>query len=176
MDQIIFIFKGYGFEPYGNSRGSMSLHGPLCPAEYKNEKKCLCVLEEWNNHMLCPVCSKQYPLSGEMSTLMNNAHKAYKAYLRSGKKIITLDIPVSTVKAEDEDAFHKVSVVLSQKDGRKQAIIYICEREKKVGKTHIFADIDREELRYDPSDIAPGEILVKLTAEFKNAISSIQYK
>jgi hypothetical protein len=59
---------------------------------------------------------------------------------------------------------------------KNQAIIYFIEKDSTGNKTHIFADFDKEEVRYDSTDIPPGRILAKIKAEFKNSTSDIAYK
>ena len=104
------------------------------------------------------------------------AYKAYEGFLHSKAEIITLDVPYDAVKAEAEDDTRLVKIVWSQKDGRNQALIYLIEKDANGDKTQIFADLDREEIRYDAGDIPPGKILAKIRAEFRNAKIDIEYK
>lgn len=174
----IFV-KSFGFRPYYNSHDNIQIRGPLCPAALSKERRCLSPLTTDTSQPLaahCEVCGKSFTLPHIFDEFRNIAHRAYEGLLNSQADLITLDIPYEAVKAEAEDETRWVKVVWSQKDGRNQAVIYLIEKDANGNKLHIFADLEREEIRYDAGDIPPGKILAKIKAEFRKTNADIEYK
>lgn len=174
----IFV-KRYGFRPFYTPRDTVNISGPLCPGFLTKERQCLSPLtgeDAQSTKSHCEVCNLDYDMPHSFDEFRRIADKAYKGYLNSKADIITLDIPYEAVKAEAEDEMRKVKVVWSQKDGRNQAIIYFINKDKNGEKAHIFADMDKEEIRYDSGGIPPGELLAKIKAVFKSTNIDIEYK
>jgi hypothetical protein len=174
----IFV-KGFGFRPYFTGHETIQINGPLCPAFLTKAKQCLAPLTPEGIQSLkanCQVCGKNFTLPHPYQDFMSVAHRAWEGHQNSEVELINLDIPFEAIKAEKQDETRSVKVVWSQKDGRNQAIIYFIEKDSTGNKTHIFADFDKEEVRYDSTDIPPGRILAKIKAEFKNSTSDIAYK
>lgn len=173
-----FLVKKYGFRPCFSGHDTIYINGPLCPNTLK-ERLCLSPLQGDSvktTKAHCDVCGKTYDMPHDFEDFRNIAEKAYEGYQNSGAELINLDIPYEAVKAEAEDKTRWVKVIWSQKDGRNQAIIYFIEKNKEGNKSHIFADFDREEIRYDVDDIPPGKILSKIKAYFKGTEVDIKYK
>lgn len=174
---LIFV-KKYGFRPYYTGHDTIQIKGPFCPNSITKERQCLAPLSGENaqtNNARCEVCSKSFIMPHSFEEFRSIAYKAYEGLLNSQTELITLDIPYEAVKAEAEDETRWIKVVWSQKDGRNQAVIYLIEKSGNGDKSQIFADLDREEIRYDAGDILPGKILVKIKAEFKNTHVDIKY-
>ena len=173
----IFV-KGFGFRPYYSGHDTVYIRGPLCPAQATKDRRCLASLSgsETGLSAYCDVCDKSFPLPISLQKFREVAHRAYEGYQNSQAKHITLDVPPEAVKAEVEDSSRKIVVVWSQKDGRNAAVIYLINKDDKGNKTQIFADLDREEIRYDATDIPPGKILTKIRAEFPSTDAEITYK
>lgn len=174
----IFV-KKYGFRPYYTGHDTVQIKGPLCPGSLTKERQCLAPLAGENAQVLrahCDVCGKNYTMPHNFDEFRMIASKAYEGFINSKAELITLDVPYGAVKAEAEDETRWVKVVWSQKDGRNQAIIYFIEKVENGEKSQIFADLDREEIRYDVSDIPPGKILAKVNAEFRGTKIDIKYK
>jgi hypothetical protein len=55
------------------------------------------------------------------------------------------------------------------------AVIYFIEKNSNGEKTQIMVDMDKEEIRYDASDIPPGKILAMVQAVFPNTKVEISY-
>lgn len=178
---VIFI-KGFGFRPKLNLHDKIHMDGPLCPSSLSKDNQCLAELNadggdisSKNAH--CDVCGRTYEMSHSFQEFQQIAHKAYEGFVNSQADLITLDVPYTAVKASSEDETRKIEVVWSQKDGRNQAVIYLIKKGEENGeKVHLFADIDRKEIRYDSGDIHPEEFLAKITAEFKDTEVEIKYK
>lgn len=174
----IFV-KSYGFRPYYSGHDTVRIKGPLCPGSITKERRCLSPLSGENAQSVkahCDVCGKNYTMPHTFEEFRSIADKAYEGLLNSQTELITLDVPYEAVKAEAEDTTRWVKVVWSQKDGRNQAIIYLIEKDASGDKTQIFADLDREEIRYDSGDVPPGKILAKVKAEFNETKIDISYK
>lgn len=175
----IFV-KKYGFRPYYNYHDNIQIKGPFCPASVSKDRQCLSPLSTDGNEQStsahCDVCGKNYTMPHNFQEFRNIAHRAYEGLINSQAELITLDVPYEAVKTEAEDETRWAKVVWSQKDGRNQAVIYLIEKDAKGNKAQIFADLDREEVRYDASDVPPGRMLAKVKAEFKNTSVVIKYK
>lgn len=174
---VIFV-KEYGFRPQYTGHESIHVNGPLCPGSISKDRQCLAPLvgdDANSTKARCEVCGRNYTMPHGFEEFRRIADKAYEGFLHSKAEIITLDVPYEAVKAEAEDATRWVKVVWSQKDGRNQAIIYFIGKDAKGEKTQIFADLDREEIRYDAGDIPPGKILAKVKAEFRETKVDIEY-
>lgn len=172
----IFV-KGFGFRPVYNSHENIQMQGPLCPGSNK-DRTCLSPLTRDNETSVkayCPVCEKTFTLPHNFSDFRGIALRAYEGYEHSQARVITLDVPYEAVKAEAEDETRKVKVVWSQKDGRNQALVYFMIKDATGDKSQIFADFEREEIRYDAADIPPGKILAKVKAEFRSTTAEITY-
>lgn len=124
----------------------------------------------------CDVCGKTVTLKREIGELKNSALKAIYSYLNADKEIISLDNPVSNVFDKVQDDMHIVKVFLSQKDGRKTALVYIIEKAAKGEKAQVFLDVENEQVRFDPNDLPPMKMLAKMKVEFKDSVHETNYK
>ncbi|MBP7774162.1 hypothetical protein KA078_00045 [Candidatus Woesebacteria bacterium] len=177
----VFEFMGFHFQPRYTDRMSLQMDGALCSRPNRDGRPCLAELSSENEEatrVTCEVCG----FSGELPhghqklrQLAKLAYEGYKRLIDNGGQIITLDVPYEAIKASDEDESRAIRIKWSQKDGRNMAVIYFIEKDANGGKTQIFADMDREEVRYDASDIPPGKILAKVRAEFVNTQVEIDY-
>jgi hypothetical protein len=176
-----FMFQGFGFRAqYRAFRGGMNLEGPLCPREDIKSNPCLSTLtgEFDKTKVACDVCGFSADLPQPMQRFKEIAHKKYEGHLRfteSGGKIETLDVPYEAIKEKSEDETRIIKIKWSQKDGRNMAVIYFIEKNSNGEKTQIMVDMDKEEIRYDASDIPPGKILAMVQAVFPNTKVEISY-
>ncbi|MBP7740635.1 hypothetical protein KA089_00435 [Candidatus Woesebacteria bacterium] len=179
----VFMFKKFGFRPYyGAMKGDLKMDGPLCPHMLDAKRNCLSGLSGVSiesTEATCDVCESKYTLPIPFQKFRDVAKKAYEGYLnfvQSGNKIVTLDSGYSSVAKDQANKGNKwVKVFWSQKNGRNMAIIYCIDRDDNGDKVQIFADMEREELRYDANDIPPGKVLAKIKAEFKNTEINVNY-
>lgn len=176
---VIFV-KGYGFRPYLSNHDSINIGGPLCPGSLSKDRQCLAELSgdsAEGSKAHCDVCGRTYDMPHNFQEFRGIAHRAYEGFVNSQAEVVTLDVPYEAIKAESEDETRKIKVVWSQKDGRNQAVIYLIKKGEDSGeKAQVFADIDREEIRYDSGDMHPEEVLAKITAEFRKTKIEIEYK
>lgn len=177
-----FMFRGFGFKPrYGAHTGTLNMDGPLCPREDVNKIPCLSMLsgETDKTRVVCEVCGFSGDLPEPYEKFRQTAHKKFdgrQRYLDSGGKIETLDVPYEAIKKTDQDDTRAIKIKWAQKDGRNMAVIYFIEKDKNGNKTQIMVDMDREEIRYDASDIAPGKVLAEIHAIFPKTEMGIEYK
>lgn len=180
----VFMFMGFGFRPrykHAPHGETLRIDGPLCPRTDNNDTPCLVELKSDNDEataVRCEVCgfSSDLPLSySKWRSLAKAKYEGYRRFADTGGQIITLDVPYEAIKAKDEDESRAIKIKWAQKDGRNMAVIYFIEKNDGGDKTQIFADMDREEVRYDASDIPPGKILAKVRAEFMNTKVDIDY-
>lgn len=173
IENQIFKHNIFLWEPFYTKTDSLSIRGPLC-------SRCFIHLNPRTDHTIqevtCTGCNKTYKTEETFEQLRGEAHSIFEGYLRSRKKVITLDIPISNVFDKIKDDHHVVKAYLSQKDGKKMALVYILERDADGDKSQIFLDLENEQVRYDPSDIPPSKLLAKMKVEFKNSSVSIDYK
>lgn len=179
-----FMFKGYGFKPvYHAHKGTISVDGPLCPRNDTKGQPCLSNLSPLNGdtnqtQAICEVCGFTGTLPNPFEAFRLIANKKYdghRRYVESGGIIETLDTPYEAIKEQSEDENRAIKIKWAQKDGRNMAVIYFIEKDGKSDKTEIFVDMDREELRYDATDIPPGKILSNVRAEFSKTKVNIEY-
>jgi hypothetical protein len=177
----VFV-QSFGFRPYFSGHDTIQIKGPLCPSLLLKDRQCLSPISpldgenEYSRKAHCDVCGKDYEMPFSFQKFKEVAHKAYEGFLNSQTELITLDVPYGAIKAESKDDTREIKIVWSQKDGRNQAIVYLLNRDGGGEKSHMFIDLDRQEIRHDPSDKMPGEILAKIVAEFRDTVVDIRYK
>ncbi len=178
----VFMFQGYGFRPqYHFRNASLFMEGPLCPRLDVNGQPCLSQLtgEGDNVNVSCDVCGFTADLPKPYEIFRQTAHKKYEGHIRyveSGGNIQTLDVPYEAIKATDHDETREIKIKWAQKDGRNMAVIYFIEKDGNGSKTQVFVDLDREEIRYDASDVPPHKVLAMVKAEFPKTKVEIEYK
>ncbi|MBU0978323.1 MAG: hypothetical protein ABIJ33_00925 [Patescibacteria group bacterium] len=172
-----FIYRGLIYEPYYTTRihsgySQLSVRGPFCPEDrvtlvYKNEGQPL-------DGLICSVCSTEYQHGKDIQTLRESAHRVYEASQRQKINLISLDLPPTLVKADDENDDYWIEARLGQKQGKLQGLIYMGRKvkgsQKKTDYVQIMLDPDDEQFRFDKSNQNPMDLLSKITVEFRNTI------
>lgn len=166
------------------------VHGPYCPKchhdmRFKSEISTykLTKLSEIKNSTLC--CSnrncknKINTIYDSYSDFAQEAHIEFHAKARGLRETISLDLPPTKIKTRDSDENYFVTTELTQKEGRRLAVIYVGERKNKQDTTdysQIFIDLDQRQIRFDKSNKLPGEILTSIVCEFKDNKTAIDFK
>lgn len=177
----VFEFMGFHFQPRYADRMSLRIDGALCPRSNRDGRPCLALLNsesEEATRVTCEVCgfSGELPYGYQkLRQLAKSAYEGYKRLIENGGQIITLDVPYEAIKDSDEDESRAIRIKWAQKEGRNMAVIYFIEKYAGGDKSQIFVDLDREEVRYDASDIPPGKMLARVSAEFVNTQVQIDY-
>jgi len=153
---------------YGND-----IFGPYCP-NCKTDLKYHSL-----NEAKCDHCEKAFKLPHSQGVTKKQAYRRYQASVRSGYPVVSLDTPPTKVKAYSEDKNYFIRAHMTQKDGRRIAVVYVGEKSKKQSKkdySHIFIDLDQQQIRYDTTNKMPDEFLTALVCEFKNNTTSTRFK
>jgi len=94
----------------------------------------------------------------------------WQGYKTLNYKVYSLDLPPTKVVDEAEDDNYWVQARISEKAGKRMAVIYFGEKvkvkQKKDDYTQIFIDLEDEQMRFDKSNKNPMKVVCKLTAEF----------
>lgn len=169
-----FIYKTLVYEPYyrTNVRGNSELNvrGPFCPKdranlEYKNNSSPL-------DGMICTVCEAGYPIDKDAQALREFAHRAYEAKERQKINIISLDLPPTLVKAENENEDYWIEARIGQRQGKLQGVVYIGRKVKDQSKkdyAQIIIDPEDEQMRFDKGNQHPLELLSKVEVTFQKS-------
>lgn len=163
------------------------VHGPYCPkchnemvhkeaednpfVPYKESYIFLCLNKDCNFEVITPYTT--------IFEFKHAAHGQYHAKARSLKETISLDLPPTKIKTRDEDENYFVATELTQKEGRRLAIVYVGEKKDKQNSkdySQIFIDLDQKQVRYDKNNKFPGEILTAVICEFDNNKVSVNFK
>ena len=177
IEPNLFKINGYLWEIFPTSlirNGTRVIHinGPLCTF-------CRAGLlfsdVDWEEvHGECPKCKKQITLKSKAKYLREEALEIYKAKNREGLPVLSLDLPSTNVKSEDdEDSNYWLQAKIGQKDGKKVAVVYFGEKVRgtqlKTDYAQLFIDFDDEQVRFDKGNKNPMKLLSKLEAEFKSS-------
>lgn len=149
---------------------------PLCP-----NSTCHTTLEIRSDGYYCVSCDKFFSNKKGHQQTRNEVQKKWEGYKTLGHDVYSLDLPPTKVVTEDnEDENYWVQARISEKDGKKMAVVYFGEKirgkQDKTDYSQVFIDFDDEQLRFDKSNKNPMEILAKLTAEFQSSVLEIKKK
>ncbi len=164
------LYKAFGvlLRSVQNDRGGEWIADvPLCP-----DSTCHTFLEQFQGHWKCEKCDKTYscPQIGGYSEVKRRVEKMWQGYKTLNYKVYSLDLPPTKVVDEAEDDNYWVQARISEKAGKRMAVIYFGEKvkvkQKKDDYTQIFIDLEDEQMRFDKSNKNPMKVVCKLTAEF----------
>lgn len=172
-----FINNGLIYEPYYTTRvdsgySQLNVRGPYCPKDrgnlvYKDEGQPV-------NGFICSVCSVEYQPGQDAQALRESAHRVYEARQRQKIPLISLDLPPTLVKADNENDDYWVEARLGQKQGKLQGLIYMGKKirgsQEKTDYAQIMLDPEDEQFRFDKGNKNPMDLLAEITVEFKKSI------
>jgi hypothetical protein len=148
-----------------NNRGNEFIsHSPLCP-----NNACHSVLQEKTEGYFCANCQKIYPQKKDFSTILREVQDSWEGFQTLKQPVYSLDLPPTKVVDENEDENYWVQARISEKEGKRMAVVYFGERveaQEKQNYSQIFLDFEDEQLRFDKNNKNPMKLLAKLTAEF----------
>lgn len=146
---------------------------PLCP-----NSTCHTVLGNQSEGYFCVKCEKNYPRKKEHSATLREVRAMWEGHQTLDQKVYSLDLPPTKVLDEDkEDENYWVQARISEKDGKRMAVVYFGERVKSQNAsdyTQVFLDFKDEQLRFDKNNKNPMKLLAKLTAEFPTSKTQIK--
>ena len=148
-------------------------HNPLC-----SNTSCHMVLEQKDNGYFCKKCDKQYPIPVDYHIIVDEVDRSWKGYQTLDQKVYSLDLaPTKVIDEDKEDENYWVQAKISEKNGKRMAVVYFGERVKgkqeKSDYTQVFLDFEDEQLRFDKTNKNPMKLLAKLTAEFPESKTTL---
>lgn len=170
MSDKLFKSEGVFWIEVEGSRGQAFIADtPLCAVV-----GCHAPLVIHSDHYYCDACGKKYARSGDHSTVVNLVRRKWEGYQTRDFKVISLDLPPTKVVDEDnQDDHYWVQARISEKDGKRMAVVYFGEKthgkQNKDDYAQVFIDFDDEQMRFDKTNKNPMKILGKLTADFKES-------
>lgn len=165
------LYKAFGvlWQPYTNEHGNTwLLEAPLCVND-----SCHTILKQHQGSWLCVKCEKVYPCKvnyqndREHVTLMWEGHKTLDW------AVYSLELPPTKVSAGAEDENYWVQAKITEKAGKRVAVIYFGEKirnkQEKNDYAQVFLDLEDEQFRFDKNNKNPMDVLCRLTAEFQDS-------
>ena len=149
---------------------------PFCP-----NQSCHTTLEIHNEEYFCISCNKKYPCPKGHNATRQEVQRKWEGHQTLSYEIYSLDLPPTKVMDEDnEDSNYWVQARISEKEGKRMAVIYFGEKihgkQNKKDYSQIFIDFDDEQVRSDKSNKNPMKLLCKLTAEFQDSDLELKKK
>ncbi len=104
----------------------------------------------------------------------------FEGYLTHHAKIYSLDLPPTKVVDEAEDDNYWVQARISEKGGKRMAVVYFGEKirgeQNKKDYAQLFLDFEDEQMRFDKSNKSPIKLLARLEAEFPESKVTVKKK
>lgn len=147
---------------------------PLCP-----NSTCHMILDNKTEGYYCAKCNKTYPRKREHSAMLREVRASWEGFLTLKHPVYSLDLPPTKVVDEDkEDENYWVQARISEKEGKRMAVVYFGERvrgkQQKDDYSQVFLDFEDEQLRFDKNNKYPMKLLAKLTAEFPSSTTVLK--
>lgn len=148
---------------------------PLCP-----KSDCHTLLKILNDiEYYCVSCEKIFTMPKGRLQTFNDVTRKFEGHKTLGFNVYSLDLPPTKIIDEDrEDENYWVQAKMTEKEGKKMAVVYFGERingkQSQKDYSQIFLDFEDEQLRFDKSNKNPMKLLSKLTAEFQDSITEIR--
>ena len=164
------LFKAYGvlWRSYSTGHGrSYIVDNALC-----RNQDCQTTLKPKGDAHYCVKCDKNYPYKVSHVIDRESVEKIWEGHKTLDWRIYSLELPPTKIVGEDEDENYWIKVKLSEKSGKRMAVIYFGEKKKNQDKTdysQVFVDFEDEQIRFDKNNKNPMKILCKFTAEFPNS-------
>lgn len=170
----LYKFEGVLWQPYTNDKGNSWLMGkPMCPTE-----GCRSELIQERGIYFCRFCNKEYACKNGYQQMHDDADRKWRGYLLKDANIYSLDLPPTKVMSDAEDENYWVQARLSEKGGKRMAVVYFGEKVKgeqsKKDYSQVFIDFEDEQLRFDKSNKNPMHILGRLQAEFLDSKTTLE--
>lgn len=159
---------------FGSRNNEFVAEYPLCP-----NSTCHMVLQNIEGGYHCAKCQKTYKRTKDHSTTVREVRLAWEGFQTLHQPVYSLDLPPTKVVDEDkEDESYWVQARISEKDGKRMAVVYFGERVKdsqeKSDYSQVFLDFEDEQLRFDKNNKNPMKLLTKLTAEFSDSTTVLK--
>ena len=151
----------------GDTRGS--IHHAACP---KEEIRVRLDLNEASNELFCDSCGFKKKLERSYEELRQLVNKRYHGWLLSSAEVKSLDLLATSVTDNNEDDNFWIRAKLGEKDGKRQAVVWIGDKRNKSGeKIQLLIDIEDEQLRFDKTDKNPSELISAVKVVLKDSVT-----
>lgn len=125
----------------------------------------------------CQSCGRKYSIPMNIAEMRSAVDVKYQGSKFWKSQVINLDLLPTSVSAREEDENYWVQVKLGQKDGKRMAVVFIGDKTNKEGeKSHLFVDVDDEQIRFDKGDEHPTNVVSMLVAHFPKSTHTIEKK
>jgi hypothetical protein len=109
---------------------------------------------------------------------VDEVNRSWKGHQTLDQKVYSLDLaPTKVIDEDKEDENYWVQAKISEKNGKRMAVVYFGERikgkQEKSDYTQVFLDFEDEQLRFDKTNKNPMKLLAKLTAEFPESKTTL---
>ncbi len=164
------LYRSHGvlWRTVHNKRSEFIAGTPLCVNE-----TCHMVLTNITDGYFCIKCDRIYVMTKNATQIREEVQRSWEGYQTLNQPVYSLDLPPTKVVDEAEDEKYWVQARISEKQGKRMAVIYFGERIKgdqnKTDYTQIFLDFEDEQLRFDRANKNPMKLLAALTVEFQNS-------
>lgn len=139
---------------------------PVC---HKEEIRVKLDLDESGKKLVCPSCNYIKTLNKDYGELRGLVNKRYQGFLLKDAEVHSLDLINTSVTSEDEDDNYWIRAKLGEKDGKRQAAVWIGDKSNKKGeKIQFLIDIEDEQLRFDKTNKNPSELISAVKVAFTN--------
>ena len=170
----LYISHGVVWRTAVNQRGiEFIADSPLCLNE-----TCRMVLQNIADGYFCVKCNKKYQRKKTHSETKKEVQDSWEGFQTFGQPVYSLDLPPTKVVDGSEDENYWVQARISEKQGKRMAVIYFGERikgkQEKDDYVQIFLDFKDEQLRFDKTNKNPMRLLTKLTAEFPESTINVE--
>lgn len=169
LDQKLYKAFGVLWQPYTHPNGGQWLQNvPLCPND-----SCHTTLIQHQGAWLCVKCDKTYPCKVDYQSDLKHATLMWEGHKTLDWAVYSLELPPTKISAGAEDENYWVQAKITEKAGKRVAVIYFGEKirgeQKKTDYAQVFLDLEDEQFRFDKNNKNPMDVLCKLTAEFQDS-------
>jgi hypothetical protein len=148
---------------------------PLCP-----NSTCHMLLQNKAEGYYCAKCDKLYKRKKFHVETIREVRDSWEGFNTLAHPVYSLDLPPTKVVDEAEDENYWVQARISEKEGKRMAVVYFGQRirgkQDKGDYSQVFLDFDDEQLRFDKTNKNPMKQLAKLSAEFNDSETIIKHK
>lgn len=127
--------------------------------------------------LVCPECNKEFPITENLERLKEAALEKYKSQELLKHEVVSFDLPPTKVGMEAEDEHYWINASIRQKNGKRVGVVYFGEKLKaqtSKDKTQLFIDFDAEQVRFDPNNQHPAQLLATLKVEFPESSTTLE--
>lgn len=166
-EELLWVVEKKDAVRFGEPRGS--IHHAACP---KEEIRVKLDYDDTSNELKCASCGFTKKLDRSYQDLRELVNKRYHGWLLRSAEVKSLDLLSTSVTDKNEDDNFWIRAKLGEKDGKRQAVVWIGDKRNKSGeKIQLLIDIEDEQLRFDKTDKNPSELITAVKVVLKDSIT-----